>query len=256
MRTLGPAKSFPNAPPVFTADSRTIVTTVGGWVQVWEVATGGEIAFRSGHRESIYELILSADGRRLATVASDNTRVVWDLAQLVTADAPQAIALETWWDELANRDAVRGRQAIEALIVAGGQTVPLFQKCLRPVPMPNVKQLDHWIADLGGDDFELRQQAEQALDRLGEGAGAALRQALAGYPPLEARRRIDGLLKKLDPIVVTTEQLREGRALQVLEGLGSPDALRLLRELSRGAAGARLTEDAAAAIERLERHAK
>ena len=41
------------------------------------------------------------------------------------------------------------------------------------------------------------------------------------------------------------------RAVQVLEGLGDADALRLLQELARGAPGARLTEEAAPAVNRL-----
>jgi hypothetical protein len=66
--------------------------------------------------------------------------------------------------------------------------------------------------------------------------------------PLEMQRRIDGLLlkHKFGP-----GALRTVRAVQVLEELDDPEALRLLQELSRGAPGARLTEEAAAAAERI-----
>ena len=43
------------------------------------------------------------------------------------------------------------------------------------------------------------------------------------------------------------------RAVEVLEGLGTPEAKKLLEELARGAPGAALTRDADAALKRLGR---
>ena len=65
------------------------------------------------------------------------------------------------------------------------------------------------------------------------------------------RRRIDAILgRRGEP---TPDRLRQGRALEVLEWLGTPEAGRLLEGLSAGAAGARLTGEAAAARERVRR---
>jgi hypothetical protein len=48
------------------------------------------------------------------------------------------------------------------------------------------------------------------------------------------------------------EALRTVRAIEVLERTATPEACKLLRELAKGAPGARLTREAAAALKRLE----
>jgi hypothetical protein len=64
-------------------------------------------------------------------------------------------------------------------------------------------------------------------------------------------RHIDAgeTLVRLLPLAV---DLREARALQVLEWIGSPRAKRLLRRLAAGDAAAPLTEQARLALQRLE----
>jgi hypothetical protein len=49
------------------------------------------------------------------------------------------------------------------------------------------------------------------------------------------------------------EQLRTARAVEALEWMATPEAGRLLGELARGAAGAGLTREAAAARDRLRK---
>ncbi len=44
VQSLGPGDDKMSAPPVFTPDGRIVITAVHGLVQLWEVATGGEIA--------------------------------------------------------------------------------------------------------------------------------------------------------------------------------------------------------------------
>ncbi len=178
---------------------------------------------------------MSPNGRTFATVSADGTTVVWDLRRL--ADSALSADADVLWTDLAKPDAVRGRQAIEALIAMRAKAVGLLRERLRPVPAPDAKQLARWIAALDSDDFDTRDQAGRALDRLGELAGPALRQRLATRPPLETRRRIDGLLAKLDAAAALSgDQLRAVRAVQVLEGIADSAARQLLDALARGAA--------------------
>jgi WD40 repeat protein len=252
---LGTARDeLSSAIPRFTPDGRLLITAVQERVQVWEIASGGGVVRLDGHRSRVHTLIVSPDGSRLATVGADQTIVVWDLAHLAAPDPGVAATPDRLWEELAQRDAVGGRTAIEGLVAAPHLAIPLFRERLKPVAAPPAKQLARWIAELDSEDFGERQRAERELERLGELAGPALLQHLATMPSLEARRRIEPLLRKLEvPAALSADVLRDVRAVQVLEGIGCVEARQILQTLAKGAPGARLTEDAAAAFLRLQR---
>jgi hypothetical protein len=97
-----------------------------------------------------------------------------------------------------------------------------------------------------------REQAIRELERLGELAEPALRKALEGQPSLEVRRRVEGLLQKLDGPVTLPQHLRSLRAIEVLEHIGTPAAQQVLAQLAKGATAAHLTREAQAAVARLE----
>ena len=65
--------------------------------------------------------------------------------------------------------------------------------------------------------------------------------------------RAERLLARLEGGRLPAEQLRALRALEVLEAAGTPEAREVLRALAKGAADAALTQEAAAALERLGR---
>jgi WD40 repeat protein len=257
VRTLGKADGPMTAPAAFTPDGRLMVTTVHDRVQVWEVASGGELASRQGHRGRVDVLVVSGDGRSVATVSLDHTILVWDLTRLSTgalAKPPLTPAqLESAWKDLASSNAALGRGAVEALGADPAQAVALVRERLLPVKSPDNKQVVRWIADLSSDVFEQRRLAVASLERLGELAGPALRAALAATPPLEAQRRMSALLAKLRPAVLPPEALRGVRGVQVLEMIANPEARKVLAVLAGGAAGARLTQEAQASLERLAR---
>src|SRR5207248_10135617 len=98
-----------------------------------------------------------------------------------------------------------------------------------------------------------RETAFKALAKLDDRAQAALRKALDGKPPLEMRTRIEQLLQRLAPgkLPLTAEALREFRAIEVLELIATPEARTVLESLAKGADGARLTREAAAALKRM-----
>jgi WD40 repeat protein/uncharacterized caspase-like protein len=51
-----------------------------GQVQLWDVATGQEIAAIKGHGRAVTKVAFSRDGKMLATGSSDNSIKIWDLA--------------------------------------------------------------------------------------------------------------------------------------------------------------------------------
>src|SRR5262249_44788802 len=111
--------------------------------------------------------------------------------------------------------------------------------------------------DLDDDEYMVREGATQELARYSEAARPLLRAALAeGKLSPEAASRVRRLLGRLDGIEPPAEELREARAVQLLEGIATPDARAHLEPLARGQAGSPLTEEAAHALRRLEQRAK
>jgi hypothetical protein len=161
--------------------------------------------------------------------------------------------LTALWADLASPDAPKGQAAVWTLAAAPRDSVPFLAKHLRPAVLPDNQQLTRWIADLDSAVFADREKASRELERQGELAESRLRKALADNPSPETRRRIEALLNKLQGPITSAETLRSIRTVEVLEHIGSPEARQLLQKLASGAAEARLTRDAKAALERLDR---
>jgi hypothetical protein len=135
------------------------------------------------------------------------------------------------------------------LVALPEQVVPLLKERLKPATAPDSKHVAQLIADLDNNKFAVREAALRELQELGMDAGPALRQGLKVAPSAEARRRMESLLTS--PLIYRSpSQLRQYRALQVLERIGTPEAQRVLETLSQGASSARLTQDAKTSLER------
>jgi hypothetical protein len=108
------------------------------------------------------------------------------------------------------------------------------------------------MAELDADTFEARDRAARELAKLGGMARPALEKALQGRPAAEKRRRLEELLEELKPALapLSGEDLRQVRAVEVLEKAATPEARRLLEEWAGGATGAPLTSEAQAALRR------
>src|SRR4029078_5358163 len=103
------------------------------------------------------------------------------------------------------------------------QSLALLKKSLKVIQSAANPEIGQLLAKLDDDRFAVRDDAMRKLAGLGSTAEAALRKARAGQPTLEAKRRIEELLGKLEPRHLP-EALRELRALEVLERIGSAEA--------------------------------
>jgi RNA polymerase sigma factor (sigma-70 family) len=221
-------------------------------VRLWDLATGKELPPFAGHRGGVTALTFASDGKTLASGSSDTTVLLWDATRLQRKERPRPLAaaeLQKVWADLAGVDAAAAYRAIGELAAASRQAVALLGERLRPVVATDAKLVAPLLAQLDSPRFAERRQALKGLERLGEAAEPALREALAGNVSVEVRQRIERLLRKLE----TMPRLRTSRALEVLERIGLPVARPLLERLARGARGAWLTRQAEAALRRLDK---
>lgn len=126
---------------------------------------------------------------------------------------------------------------------------------LRPSPGPRAKDVERWLTDLGSSEFAEREAAPSALAELGRVVEGQLREARRTTTSAEVRRRAGMLLERLDAPPSAVE-LRMIRMVQACELAATAEARELLRHLASGAPAALLTEDARAALERLDRRPK
>jgi hypothetical protein len=218
------------------------------------VASGQERGQLVGHQGQIQALAYSPDGKRLASASADTTALIWNVGESASGPGPlSAKELRSLYDDLAGADASRAFRAVSRLIAVPQQSVPFLQERLPPATPLDPERTARLIADLGADRFSVREKASADLLALGEAVRPAIERTLKAQPALEVRRRLEAIREKIDQQVLSSDSLRAVRAAEALEAIGTPEAKRLLALLARGAAEARLTQEASAALDRLDR---
>jgi WD40 repeat protein len=226
-----------------------------GRIRLIEIASGQVRALLDGHRDGVFGLAFSPDGKTLASGGMDNVTFLWDVtgaAAKATVTKPSDTDLSRWWTDLAAEDAQRAGRALASIIRTPEQCAAFLKKQLRPIEAEDEKRLARWIADLDADTFEQREEASRQLAQLGERAEGAMRRALKDAPP-EAKRRLEELLDKLELLSIPPQTLRALRAVEALEHIGTAEARQVLKDLSQGARDARVTREAVASLDRLSR---
>jgi hypothetical protein len=171
---------------------------------------------------------------------------------LPTARAGEAKDLESLWKDLADADAGRAYAAMWAFVRTPDKSIAFFQTHLKPAAPPERKMVEQLIEELGHEKFAVRTKANGALEKLGDLVAGPLQDALRREQlVLEARQRVEKLVKGLRGPVTQPERLRAIRAVETIEYIGTSEARKLLEQIARGAAGARLTVEAQEAVERL-----
>jgi WD40 repeat protein len=235
----------------FSPDSRLLAASGADGddrIVLWETATWREVRQFRGHYGGALCLAFSADHRTLASGGADSTILLWDLTGGSDDGWPKPPPPQESWGDLRG-DAATANRAVWALAGDPRRSVPLLVEKLRPAPAPDPAEVRRLVADLDAAEFRTRSRAEAALVKLGEPAAPALRELLKGELSPEARRAVGRLLASWE---AAPEGLRAARAVQALEYAATPDARRALAELAAGRGGLRVTDEARAALRRLD----
>jgi RNA polymerase sigma factor (sigma-70 family) len=236
----------------FSPDGRMLAIWTGDepTARCVEIASGQVRLETSGHLEMVLAAEFSADGRLLATGGTDTTVLLWDLRTLALASEPaRNVDVEGLWSELAAPDARIAYRAVVRLQQLGPRAVPLLAERLKP---EKIRPLAACLADLDDDDFPVRERAtEELMGRTGD--RGELEKALAATRSAEVRTRLQLILGRLGEYDPRKDErrLRSLRGLETLEGLGTPQARRIVETLARGAPEAELTREAAATLRRM-----
>jgi hypothetical protein len=225
-------------------------------IRLFDMATGQPVADLKVENDEILRFTFSADGRLLVNSEGPDALIrVWDVSELVKAlpwkERLSSAERDALWTDLADGDSAKAHRAIWALVGAMVDSLPWLRERVKPVVVADGARTAKLIADLENNRFAVRDQAARELEELAEAAAPALRQALAGTPGMDARERIESLLRRLDTL--SAERRRLVRVIEALEYAATPEARAFLEKLAGGLAEARLTQEAKASVERLGR---
>jgi WD40 repeat protein len=224
-------------------------------ILVFETATGQVRRRLTKHRASIDSVTFTPDGGRLISTSHDQTALVWDMR--FGAERLKAIPLspadrDKAWEALAATPAAPAYEALLHLAADPDGSVSLVKKHIQPAPAIDGAMLDKLMAALNSDRFAVRERAAADLDKLGKTVVGAVRARFDATLSQEVRERLAKFLDQHDREEFTPEELRQERAMELLEQIGSADARDVLRDLATGEKTARLTRQAGAAVKRVE----
>jgi hypothetical protein len=256
-QVVGKGPGLPSGVAALSPDERFLaVAGDGSVIHLRELASGAEVARFRGHEEGVLGLVFSPDTRLLASSARDNTVLLWDPLdprRRGSRTPPGGLTdreLDTLWDDLDEATPGQGYRAACTLAAAPREALALFQRALKPEPHKDKKQVTQLIGDLDNEQFSTREAAFEKLTRMGRIIKPELEEASRNPPSAEVRKRLAGLLEKIDTSP-DPGALRKIRAVQLLERCASDEAKRLLKQLAKGEPAAPLTQEAKAALSRL-----
>jgi RNA polymerase sigma factor (sigma-70 family) len=219
-----------------------------GAVRLYETATWTLRAeLRSGQRQ-VTALSFTPAGR-LLTGGLDTTVLAWDVRP------PRALAnvsLAGAWNDLGARESGKSFRSEGRFLAAPAETVKLFAERVKPPTALEPRRIQRLLGDLNSDAFAVREAASKAIRGLDEQAIPYLEATLKKAKSLEVRLRVKRILDEKQEAGISADQLRQIRAVMVLEMIGDGESRNLLRRWAGGPAGARLTREAALALKRLE----
>lgn len=157
------------------------------------------------------------------------------------------------WPKLLSDNELRLDLARKALRGAPKEAVALFRKELPPVTQARQKEVEQLLAELDDDDYMKRDRAMTTLHEVAHAFAPLLESRHKAAGPGEVRNRLIFVLAQMNNEKLPQSLVRDLRAVTLLEQIATPEARDLLTEIAQGAAEARLTHEARAALARLNK---
>jgi WD40 repeat protein len=262
--TLLVSSSKPAAALDISANGKTLaaLSEDGVSIDIWDVARSRLFRHLSTFSRPVSALALSPDGKLLAAVeANGQALLIWATAAGPSAPVGPRVALTQQeltdcWTDLNAPEHDRMSQAWRKFGAAGDSAIAFIRQKIRTVTRPEARRtLDKLIADLDSDKFVIRERAIKELVAFGDLAFFPLQRLVQSPPSLEAATRASLLLKKLGEPKLTPDCFRVFEAIDLLEQLGTADAIGLLKEIEREALVSPIQREAQQALERIMRSA-
>lgn len=276
----------------WTPDGKRLVSDGGdrGAIGVWDASTGKLGYSFGGYPDYGTHVMLSPDGRLVASTGPGHAVVLRELATgqvrrrmkghqeqiaglafgpnsrtLVSASrdttalvwdayAPfeNEARLTTLWDDLASTEADRAHAAIVAALQKPDEAVALLKDKLQATKAVKAETVERWIDQLVDDEPRVRERAVAELVYHADAVIPALRRRLDGKPAPQLRTAIEAVFERFAGPATNPEILREMRAVELLEFAGTRQARAILETLAGGDPGARLTREAKSALGRMK----
>jgi WD40 repeat protein len=238
-------------------DGATLVCAVGGRIDLRDLATGKRFASFKAHNLDVRALNFTPDGQRLITASRDTTLLGWDMTRPEWRsrrhEQPLTDAeLARHWESLRGKNAEEAYRSKWALVGDPTKTVEFLCAQLPSTTPISAEQIKSWISDLDSSQYSVRERAQRELQNQFDQTEESLRKTLAGSVSAEARNRINRIIDVNFAAIPQPDQLRDMRAIEVLEQIGTPEARDLLRRLAPSAVATRTSRDAAQSLKRLE----